>query len=596
MGRPGDRTERLAALAAGLSVVVAGALLAAGLALSPRGLDLLDGAYQLRLVASPGASRDAGEAYLFGFLLHPLYELVGEGVAVLRTVAVLLLAGAAALAARDLVRMAARGSRLAASSTWAVAAAAAASTLLVRTLWTRDPGYRWVALLGLVFVASGLARAEDGRDRSAGVLLGLGLVVAGTGRPTTGAAAGLLVLVVVALRRWWRPRFLGWTGAVVVGAAAGVLALAGMTPRQAVQYHVSGLRMVELLGDHGSVLQLAGFTVPDVSGLLLLGTPLLLVVLPPLVLRRAVGSAVTGAAGSSGAAGAVSALVVLVLGGVLAAFASHLVGAGGQVHRALSVALVLPLLATVALLAQRGRASGRAVVLVAVLLLPYPYALGSNVAFSLVTAQAACLWVAALGALAVLPARTGPTLLSPAVAAAVGCAVTGIVLWTAWSAGPPESALAGATVPAPVASGTLLLPADEAAVATRLHGLADEEGISADTPVVDLTGVGAGYAFELGGHPLGRAHLYGTWAGGVESARYALDRVPCREHAAAYLLYAPDNPSDVSAAFTRGRLDLHRDYTAVDRFPSRQFGRTVEISVLRPGPTVASRLGCPASP
>ena len=134
-----------------------------------------------------------------------------------------------------------------------------------------------------------------------------------------------------------------------------------------------------------------------------------------------------------------------------------------------------------------------------------------------------------------------------------------------------------------MAGGELLLEPGEAEIARRLRAVAQQYSLGPETPVVDLTGVGAGYAFVLGGRPLGRAHFYGTWEGRVDSARYALERVPCEDRAAAWLLRFPDNPSDVSPAFTDGRLDLAADYDVVTTVVSHQYGRTF---ALRPPPAL----------
>ena len=179
-----------------------------------------------------------------------------------------------------------------------------------------------------------------------------------------------------------------------------------------------------------------GLEPPDLAGLVVLGSPVFLV-------------AVLGAVwlthpARTSRAGALPAVVVVLLlvGAGVAVSAARLLAPTTQGHRALSVVLVVPVLALAALVADRRRWDGRHTVLVAVLVLPYTHAVGSNVAFTLTTAQAGCLWVAALGAGGVLrpvtagwSGRGGWFRVPVALGAAVACVVTGVVSWAGYRDG-----------------------------------------------------------------------------------------------------------------------------------------------------------------
>ena len=56
------------------------ALVLSAVAFSWRGLDLGDEGYTLSLIAHPDAARPAGDVFLFGFVLHPLWVLCGEDI------------------------------------------------------------------------------------------------------------------------------------------------------------------------------------------------------------------------------------------------------------------------------------------------------------------------------------------------------------------------------------------------------------------------------------------------------------------------------------------------------------------------------------
>jgi hypothetical protein len=137
-----------------------------------------------------------------------------------------------------------------------------------------------------------------------------------------------------------------------------------------------------------------------------------------------------------------------------------------------------------------------------------------------------------------------------------------------------------------------MLRSADADAARQLRAAATRYGIDDQTPVVDVTGVGAGYALMTGGRPIGRAQMYGYLPNSVEAARAALATATCKERAAAWLIYAPRNPIDISRALTGGVLSLTKDYRPVVEFTSRQSRGTWHMSLLRPLPVVSRKLGC----
>ena len=145
---------------------------------------------------------------------------------------------------------------------------------------------------------------------------------------------------------------------------------------------------------------------------------------------------------------------------------------------------------------------------------------------------------------------------------------------------------------APVAGGQLFLPPSDAEAAKAIRAAAVEYAITRGTPVVDLSGVGAGYAFMTGGRPLGRAHMYGYLPNSIAAAEDALSAASCSDRSAAWLIYAPHNAYDISKAFTGESLSLDTDYEVVTVFAAESVRGTWEMRLLRPRPTVADALGC----
>lgn len=116
-------------------------------------------------------------------------------------------------------------------------------------------------------------------------------------------------------------------------------------------------------------------------------------------------------------------------------------------------------------------------------------------------------------------------------------------------------------------------------------------------PSVDLTGAGSGYLLQLGTRPLGRASFFGFLPGAENGARFSLAQETCTDRASAWVLYAKDNPADVSAAFLSKSLDLDRDYEVVATFHPTQgpdVWRPLTLRLLRPRPSAVSALGCNA--
>jgi hypothetical protein len=237
------------------------------------------------------------------------------------------------------------------------------------------------------------------------------------------------------------------------------------------------------------------------------------------------------------------------------------------------------------------------------LLLPYALSVGSNVDFARTMAQGAVFWALALAVVVREPRHRAGAIAAPRdagvpaepLAMTFVCCVLGVVAFVGFKDGPDGPQLAASGTPVRVAGGTVLLPPGEAALARRLETAALERGITADTPVVDLSGIGPGYAVLLGGRPLGRAHLYGTWSGGVTSAEFALRHASCADLDAAYLLYSPEDPADVSPAWTRvTSRTVPGDYEVVLGFTVHRYGRDWPMQLLRPLDSTAGGQGCPA--
>jgi hypothetical protein len=383
-----------------------------------------------------------------------------------------------------------------------------------------------------------------------------------------------------------------------------VLAVVRMSPGDLVAFLAGGVRQDQLLGGHVDVLPLLGLSTGPLMGLVVFGTPIALAGIAALELARS----------TAGHRGQYAALLIGV-----AAVGIAVVGLPGLVDRGLGqqiapLALVLPLFGLWAvgrLIVTNGgatkvssaAAARRTVIALAVLLacLPYVEAVGSNSPFTGAMSQAALFWMlASLVGLKVVTTSYPRFHLDardqfPRIAAVLlvlAFAVTGLSMATVLTNGGPGHSLLSASETVRVAGGTLRLPPDEAVVAQDLERVSQSAGLSRETPVVDLTGISAGYAFQLGGRPLGRESFMGVFTGAPDAAAYALAQNSCQDLAKAWVLWAPDNPFDVSSKVFPGGRRIPGDYQPVGSFTPVQgpaSWRLLTVQVLRPS---VSGTGC----
>ena len=572
---------------------VAGAAVIAGMLwMSNRGLEMIDEGYLLRLIAHPEATRPAGDVYLFGFLLHPLYEALGRDIALFRAVGILILAvGAASLAQEAVALLRARDVRVSRAQVVASALVTAASTALVLSFNVMVPAYRTVAVLGSMVAALGTARVFRGQPVMGGALVGMGTWLCFVGKPTSAIAlaACLLVLAVTT-------RLLSWsafTATVGGGLTAAVLTLvvARLSPAGAVEYLVKGAEGTQVLGSHPGLAVLLGIGDPNLQGLVVFAPFFVLPLVFAHVLRRR---------GQPRGSGWVDAVAVVALVGAavsVAALGTKVMGPLATGWQVMSLALLIPVTAVAALARERLRSPLRRPAfevgwLALLLVLPYVNAVGSNLPFGPAMAMASVFWVVALVLVTLgradVPSDGGALVRVLSLVLALVVAI----VWVVHSNGPEGGDLSGDLRAAPVEGGQLLLHPHDAVAAAVLRRAARAYGIDETTPVLDVSGMGAGYALMTGGRPLGRAHHYSYLPNSLEAARRAIAAETCEDREKAWLLYAPDNGSDLSRAFTGDLLGVSQDYEPVAGFDFVRDGDTWHMQLLRPRPSVASKLAC----
>ena len=199
VSRSGDRSAArdIAAWSASSIVIAASAtLIVTTFRLLGRGFDFTDQSFYLMLAQQPaGYELTYG---LFGYGLHPLYELVGGSIASMQRVGALVLVvlGAAlGLVISDKTRMDWR--RPAGAQ---IVAVSASLPLAYYLLWIPVPGYNWIGLVGaIVLLIAMLLLLEAGNGYGSAAAAAAAAILAIFTRPQTAIGFGALYLAAVLL-------------------------------------------------------------------------------------------------------------------------------------------------------------------------------------------------------------------------------------------------------------------------------------------------------------------------------------------------------------------------------------------------------------
>ncbi|MDO5712017.1 MAG: hypothetical protein Q4P32_09810 [Micrococcales bacterium] len=563
------------------------------------GLDRTDEGQYLLLMADPRS--DPATVFGFGYVLHPLYALLGGDVEALRN------AGFAvtALAAGVLLVSAARRCGLGWPTALSAGVASGGVSAIGFAWFPMTPSYNTVALWGSLLVATGLVQVRPshsrsdapagqsrpgGRSRPGGswaarggwALTGAGVAVTGIGKPTSAAMTFVIVLAALLVMSAadpgpaWRERARNAlavaAGAVVVVASFVLVAHRGVGDLIGVV--TAGVRGVELLQGHERLLRW-----------------------DPLDLG-AVTEAIGSAAGSREPdPAALQALLWLPLATLIALGTRAALAARASRDTVARISKGDP-----ATKPPRGSRRDEFAVVTGLLLLPACYAFGTNGNLWSAAGRGAPLWVAAL-AIAVTgwgaarkggsrdaernhQARFGLALL---LATALAAGVTSAASDYYYRYPSPGS---GANTPVQAVidergNRLELTPADAASTATLLP-----EGRSlTGSDILDTTGASPGYVYQLGGRALGSSWLLGGYRGSGDAARHALSLEPCARIEGAIVLYAPASPRRIDTIWSDLRVDPVRDYRRLFTF-RHLLG--FDVQVLAPTEAGRMRLRCRA--
>ncbi len=503
---------------------------------SDRGIDFTDEGYYLVSMATPDL--EAPSVSQFGFVYHPLFELVGSDIARMRQLNVVLTFGLAWLLS-DLVvrhvlgrRAIPRWQRLSLS-----AALASASLALFGIVWVLTPSYNGLALQALIIVGIGVLLTVSAEPRAAWgmVLIGVGGWLAFLAKPTSALAVGVLIVLFALLVRNVRLVF----GSAAVAAAllaATAFAIDGSV-RDFITRVQSGADLLAALGggghtpgdilridplDMGHRLIIVSLGIAVILGLLataaLLARPRTRLALVGLAMLSAVAVAVF-ADGHWGQLLGVDPFRTMVL---------------------LSLPFAAVLIAvTMALIGQRRPTRAELGVAAVLFLMPGAYVVGTNNNYWAASGSAALLWVLG-GVVLVGVARELKGVVTMLAVLGIATQVLTAVLLVNAANNPyrqvePIRENTVATRVGPHGA-SLKLTAGFAAYVDDARTVSAEAGFVRGTPLIDLTGASPTLVYALGARTLGQAWLIGGYEGSEKAAVQALNYVDCTDLARAWVL------------------------------------------------------------
>jgi hypothetical protein len=506
------------------------------------GLDFTDESFYLVWMSNP--FNYSVSATQFGFIYHPLYELLGGNIAALRQANMLITFGLAWVLCNLFLKAVFETQALDNPRRLVISAALATSSLVFLATWLPTPSYNSLTLQALLAAASGLLLAEKKASRTsiAGwLLIGVGGWLTFMAKPTTAAALGVCAGVYLLLAGKLSVRFL----AISLATAIGLLVLSALTIDGSIPGFIDRLKGgVEvgraLGGGHtlAQLLRLDDFQLGEKGKtLLIVGT--VVFASAAYFSQAQTRSLVFGAA-------LLSMSFVLIELAIVGGFIQKPLNAGpyqGLLIGAIPFAGIAAglLLSRLQLLVHVTRAQWA---LASVFLtFPHVYAFGTNGNYWTAGAGAGIFWVLAglalLGPIASI-SRLSVFLLPLGLAAQL---VTVALIHTGMEAPyrqPDPLRENGYPLEIGKPGSTLVLSKGFGHYFAEAIDVASQAGFKKGTPIIDLTGQSPGILYAIGASNIGQAWTIGGYPGSNALAAAMLKKVSCEELSAAWLLVEPE--------------------------------------------------------
>lgn len=560
-----------ASWAALLGIVLAGLFVVGWLLLlCQAGFDVTDEGFYLNSISQP--ANYPYSVSQFGFVYHPLYKLLGGGVALLRRANLLISLGLGFLLCLTIALSSVKSWL---SVSWSARAALAASTFTVAvaslsffTLWLPTPNYNTLTFQSLLTAATGFVLIREPRTGLAGwLLIGLGGGGAFLGKPTTAAALAVLALLHVVISG----RLKLWHVLVSACTALAVLSLAALlidaSFRVFLDRMVGGLRLAELMlplqdgvlksfalefvtfSDEASIRSVALFSAYLTLGMLCFA--------------------------KSRAARFAFALIVLLssmllISALLGVVTVSLSDEPGQTYLLLAGASGLIAASALAL---REWPSRQSLATICVLfLLPFAFAVGTNTNGWMTAGRAGFFWLM-IGLLAACRLAELRATWAPLVCVgSLSLVGTTILIYPAtefpYRQSQPLRLQQRATDIGPAGT-QLFLTEQRGALIAGLRRIAAQGGFEVGQPMLDLTGESPGLIYALGARPLGVGWTLGGYPGTPKFVLAGLGWEGCTTIGAAWILSSGTSHGSIPPEILREvGIDVSTDFANVGTIES----------------------------
>lgn len=511
------------------------------------GLDLTDESFYLVWIANP--FNYSVSVTQFGFIYHPLYELVGGKVAALRQVNSLLTWGLSWMLVYVFMTTIDENTPLKARLTASAAfSTAGLATLIFAGTWLPTPSYNSLAFQSLLLCAIGMLLI--GRERSwaisvGWILIGVGGWLAFMAKPTASVALALWTLCYLIAAGTLRATWL----AVSVATATALLILSALVIDGSIMGFVDRLMGgVEMAGKLGAnyrvvdIVRLEPFPVDKAAFQLILIYAAVFTLAAwlshayrPFLLL--LGNGMSATLGLASIAVALELWSPPIYAGQFQALAFGAVALAG-----LATGVLLQRLRAVTGLPRKHWALA-----LMLLTLPYPYAFGTGDVYWILIGAAGLFPV--LAGAVFLSSTKGPRLTFSLISLGLATQlITAILiqsgLQTPYRQPQPlrENDL---SVEIGRPGSVLVLSQGFGRYFQEMIGSAKKSGFERTTPMIDLSGASPGVLYAIDANAIGQAWTIGGYPGSASLATAALRRVSCSQLAAAWLLYDPDNPRSI---------------------------------------------------
>ena len=515
------------------------------------GFDFVDESFYLNWMARP--FNYSVSSTQFGFMYHPLYQLVDGNIAALRQANIATSFCLGLFAGWTLLGRVFGAQTINSLGRFAIAAALATSTLLSVVIigwWLPTPSYNSLVFQGLLVAATGLILAD--RTTTPRSILGWVLIATGgwltfMGKPPSAAALFVISAIYLLFSGSFRVKCM----LVACALTVALIILSALLIDGSIMAFIERLRNgAAMAGNLHSRYSFAGmFRLED------------------LVLQKNTKSALFFSAATvffvmwltwvETGAFKLLAQILSATGAALGVFIAvqyfPLQSTSGE-HRALltlSAPLGVAFLGLViALIGDRARiARPQWVLLFTLLLLPYAYAFGTgNNYWSFIGSAAVFVVLSALivlGPIAMHP-KLEPILLVFGISVQTIVALQVIHSLASPYAQKQPLAENDVVIDVGVPGASLTLSSDHARYISSAHKIADQAGFRRGTPVIDLSGFTPGLIYVLGGDAIGMAWTVGGQPGTREFVIQSLRKVPCNQLAVAWVLTEPLGPIAIS--------------------------------------------------